>query len=337
VAGVPKRSGTRRIGLRPLADMPAGGHVPGSLLGLIATWDIDLQTRNYAAGSRVFYVTVLGLFAAWLTERGIDQAAWVTRPMVESWQRSLVHRVTKSGRPLAVSTQYSRVKAVMTFFRWAVRRGHLGANPAADIDLPRLLQPLPDTLSPSEMESLLAQADLATPAGVRDRAIMEILWSTGLRRAELGRLTLHDIDRERALVRVIRGKGGKDRLVPIGARALAWLERYLMDVRSQVCRDGNDLRLWLRPEDGRPLSDDALTARIKWYLRSAGLVRKGSCHLLRHAMASHLLENGCDVRLIQEMLGHAKLDTTALYTHVSIRHLSAAHAAFHPGSCQTGG
>ena len=136
----------------------------------------------------------------------------------------------------------------------------------------------------------------------------------------------------RGLVRVVRGKGGKDRVVPIGARALAWLSRYLSEVRVVCCRSGDEMRVWLRPEDGAILTVHGLTARMKHYLRAAGLTRKGACHLLRHAMASSLLENGCDVRLIQQILGHAKLDTTALYTHVSIRHLQAAHTAFHPAS-----
>ena len=324
--------GTRRIGLRPQADMPATGHAPGALLGVMALWDIDLHTRHYAAGSQVFYLTVMGLFAAWLAERDITQAADISRPMVEAYQRHLVHQRTRLNKPLSVNTQYSRLKTIMTFFRWAVRKGHVPANPAADIDLPRLLQALPDTLSVSDVELLLKQPDLETPAGVRDRAMIEVLWSTGLRRAELLNMTLHDIERERRVLRVVKGKGGKDRLVPISARALSWIDRYLAEVRPNSARHGDDVRVWLRPADGLPLSTDALTARIKTYLRAAGLVRKGSCHLLRHAMASQLLENGCDVRVIQEMLGHTKLDTTALYTHVSIRHLTAAHDAFHPGA-----
>ena len=220
----------------------------------------------------------------------------------------------------------------MTFFRWAVRKHHVPANPAADIDLPKLPQPLPDTLSTADVEALLVQPDLTSPAGLRDRAIIEVLWSTGLRRAEVLSLTLHDIDDQRGIVRVVRGKGGKDRVVPIGSRALFWLARYLHEVRSTCCRDTSNLTVWLRPEDGTPVTVHALTNRIKNYLTAAGLVRKGACHLLRHAMASQLLENGCDVRLIQSILGHSKLDTTALYTHVSIRQLQAAHAAFHPGA-----
>jgi integrase/recombinase XerD len=312
--------------------MPVGGHVPGSLLELIGRWLADMRVRHYAPTSVIFYETVLGLFAAWLAERDVTQAAAVTRPMIEAYQRHLARQRGTTGRLLAVNTQYSRLKALMTLFRWAVRRQHLPANPAADIDLPRLPKPLPDTLSAVEVDTLLAQIDTASPAGLRDRAMLEVLWSTGLRRAELLALTLSDIDAERGLVRVVRGKGGKDRVVPIGQRALAWLERYLVAVRSACCREAGDLWLWVRPEDGAPVTVHALTGRVKGYLRAAGLARKGSCHLLRHAMASTLLENGCDVRLIQQILGHTKLDTTALYTHVSIRQLQVAHAAFHPAA-----
>ena len=322
-------SARRCKGLRAGA---VGTHAPGSLLGLVGTFVSDMRVRHYAPGSLVFYEMVLGLFAAWLAERSVTQADEVTRAMVEAYQRHLSRQHTAIGKRLAVTTQYSRLKAIMTFFRWAVRKHHVPANPAADIDLPKLPQPLPDTLSSAEVESVLAQPDLTSPAGVRDRAIIEVLWSTGLRRAEVLSLTLHDIDASRGLVRVVRGKGGKDRVVPIGARALAWLSRYLSEVRVVCCRSGDEMRVWLRPEDGAVLTVHGLTARMKHYLRAAGLTRKGACHLLRHAMASSLLENGCDVRLIQQILGHAKLDTTALYTHVSIRHLQAAHTAFHPAS-----
>ena len=312
--------------------MPVGGHAPGSLLGLIGLWLGDMRMRHYAPTSVIFYETVLGLFAAWLAERDVTQAAAVTRPMIEAYQRHLTRQRSKTGQLLAVNTQYSRLKAIMTLFRWAVRKYHLPANPAADIDLPKMPKPLPDTLSAAEVAALLAQIDTATPTGLRDRAVLEVLWSTGLRRAELVAMTLHDLDAVRGLVRVVRGKGGKDRVVPIGQQALQWVGRYLAEVRSSCCRDAGNPVLWLRPEDGSPVTVHALTARVKGYLKAAGLTRKGSCHLLRHAMASTLLENGCDVRLIQQILGHAKLDTTALYTHVSIRQLQVAHAAFHPAA-----
>jgi integrase/recombinase XerD len=146
------------------------------------------------------------------------------------------------------------------------------------------------------------------------------------------RLTLHDLDRERRLVRVLRGKGGKDRLAPIGPRALGWLDRYLIEAReglAALALPEDAMALWLC-EDGGRLSPGALSNRVRRYVEAAEIPRQGACHLLRHAFATHLHENGCDVRLIQEMLGHARLDTTAIYTHVSIRKLSAAHAVFHP-------
>ena len=317
---------------RPTPAAPAAAAPPpslGSLRALMVAWDLAMAVRQYADGSRLFYRTALGLFADWLAERGVTAAADVTAAMVAAYQRHLYHARSSTGHPLAVNTQYGRLKAVQTCFRWATRTHRVPANPAADIEFPRLLQPLPFTLSPADVERVLVQPDLTNPVGVRDRAILEVLWSTGLRRAEVLALTLHDLDRERSLVRVVRGKGGKDRLVPLGARAWAWLDRYRHGIRPAHARDPAELRLFLR-ENGQPLSPDALTIRVKQYCRAAGITARGSCHLLRHAMATHLLEGGCDVRLIQAMLGHAKLDTTALYTQVSIRHLTAAHAAFHP-------
>jgi integrase/recombinase XerD len=321
--------------LVPLPSSPASAQHPGSLEALGIQWDAYLLTRNYAATSRVLYRQILAGFLGWSHERGLVLGIHITRPVLEAYQRHLARVHGPTGRPLSPRTQYSRLKVLMMFFRWAVRAGHLGANPAADLEYPRQMAPLPDTLNATEVERLLLQPDLTDPMGLRDRALIEVLWSTGLRRAEVLALTLHDLDPLRQVVRVIAGKGGKDRVVPIGNRALTWVARYRTQVRDLLPVPVDDHRLWLRP-DGMPLTLAGLANRVKGYLKAAGLHRKGACHLLRHAMASQLLENGCDVRLIQQILGHARLDTTALYTHVSIRHLAKAHAAYHPAEAGDG-
>lgn len=314
---------------RSLVARPGSGAAAGGLLDLLWLWDQSLQVQAYSPRTRRFYASSLGLFLAWLAERGVDRLEQVSRPVLESYQRHL-SRPTEKSTILATSTQYGRLKAIQTFFRWAVKARHLTANPAADLDLPRMMDRLPPSVRPEDVAAVLAQPDLSDPMGLRDRAILEVLYATGLRRSEVLRLTVHDLDPSRQVVRVEHGKGGKSRLVPIGERALHWVNRYLSEVRSGLPIPSQDpFLLWLR-DDGRPLTGDAVGARTKQYLKAAKVTYKGACHLFRHAFATHLLEAGCDVRLIQEMLGHARLDTTALYTRVSVGHLVAAHQAFHP-------
>ncbi len=316
---------------------------PPSLSSLIAAWDAAMAVRQLSATTRRTRAAALRLFASWLEDRGVTAAAQVTRPMVLAYQRHLAqapalggNRGNVDGR-LAISTQRMRLGVLMAFGRWAVRAGHLSSNPASDLDLPRPIRALPETLAPAEVDRVLAQVELcgtgggvgASAVSVRDRAILELLYATGMRRMEAISLRLDDIDAARRLVRIRHGKGGKDRIVPIGTRALAWLARWLVAREVLPGADQPSAPLWLRP-NGKPLTIDALSMRVRKYVEAAGYAPRGACHLFRHACATHLLENGCDVRLIQELLGHARLDTTALYTRVTIRHLQAAYAACHP-------
>ena len=305
---------------------------PGSLQGLATRYLDDLERRAYSASTVTVRRRYLRLFIAWLAERDVRDAVQVRRPMVERYQRWLFAQRRADGHPLAVGYQIQRVKAVEMLFRWAVRRHLLGANPASDLDYPRPIKTLPDVLSVAEAEAVLTQPDTSTPLGLRDRAVMEILYSTGMRRAECARLRLEDIDRRRGVVRIRQGKGHKDRIVPIGDRALVWLARYLDDARPALM--GRDLpaAVLFLSRTGRPITGDQLGHAVRIHLAAAGCAQRGSCHLFRHTMATALHDNGCDVRLIQEILGHARLDTTALYTHVGVAHLKAAHAAFHPAA-----
>ena len=319
-------SGRRCKGLR------AGGvgtHAAGSLLDLAARWDRDLEVRQYAAETRRSQISNLGLFLSWLSEREVHHAALVTRNMIEVYQRHL-HRCRKEDdRPLSAMGQYRRLKTVELFFRWAVRKHFLGANPASDLDYPRLPAALPDLLTPEELTTLLHAADVNDPEGLRERTAMEVMYSTGLRRAEIVALCLPDIDAERGVVRVVAGKGKRDRFVPIGARALGWIDRYLREARSLWCRNAGDYHLFLQ-RSGAPCTPSMLGCRIWKLMNAAGITKKGACHLFRHTMASQLLEAGCDVRVIGQMLGHTDLQTTARYTRVGVLSLCRMHAAFHP-------
>jgi integrase/recombinase XerD len=233
------------------------------------------------------------------------------------------------GHPLAIRTQRARLHAVDRFYAWAVRRGVVGANPAADLELPRKPMSLPDYLTDAEAASVLAACDVSTPEGLRDRAILELLYSSGLRRMEAMRLLVWHLDLERGVVQVVAGKGNKDRFVPVGRRAVAWLVRYLAEVRSRWCRDVTEQRLFL-DADGGPSSVGAFGGRLHRLLTAVGICKRGACHLFRHAFATSLVEGGCDIRLIAAMLGHADLESTMLYTRVGIGQLQAAHRLCHP-------
>jgi integrase/recombinase XerD len=196
--------------------------------------------------------------------------------------------------------------------------------------LPKLPRRLPQTvLTIEEVEVVLNQPDVSTLAGLRDRAMLEMLYSTAIRRLELALLKVFDVNTRHGTVMVRQGKGAKDRVAPIGQRALAWLDKYLAEARPELVAAHDDGALFLT-DYGETFAKNRLGDLVKRYIRSAGITATGSCHLFRHACATHMLENGADVRYIQAMLGHANLETTQIYTQVSIVKLREIHAATHP-------
>jgi integrase/recombinase XerD len=274
----------------------------------------------------------LVMFVKWCQERELLKPSQITRPILESYQRHLWRYRTRKDKPLAVGTQIGRLAAVRGLFRWLCREAWLLADPAAHLEMPKEEHRLPaDTLSEGEVSAILSVPDVADPLGIRDRAMLELLYSTGIRRIELVRLQLRDLHRERRTLHV-HGKGGKDRMVPVGERALAWLEKYLSQVRPLLAVHAEEQTLFLTGY-GRGFSPNSLGNLVKQILRKAHPDRPGNCHLLRHACATHMLEHGADVRIIQQLLGHAKLETTQIYTEVSIRLLQDVHARTHP-ACQ---
>jgi integrase/recombinase XerD len=184
-------------------------------------------------------------------------------------------------------------------------------------------------LSASEAERVLARPDPGTPLGLRDRAILEVLYSTGIRRMELIGLDLSDLDAERGLLFIREGKGRKDRLVPIGDRAIHWTHRYLDQTRPRLLRNHDPGALFLGARGAR-VRPTRLTERMHGYVLAAGLGKSGSCHIFRHTMATLMHDGGADIRDLQEMLGHALLSTTQIYTHVSVARLKAVHTRTHP-------
>jgi integrase/recombinase XerD len=212
------------------------------------------------------------------------------------------------------------------------RQNYILHNPASEVELPRLGHRLPKhVLSASEVEQVMMQPNLADPFGLRDRAILEMLYSTGMRRLEIINVKLFDLDLERGTVLIRLGKGKKDRMVPIGERAIAWLKKYIAEARPQLALEPDDLTVFLTAE-GEPFSRDHLTFAVRHHVVAAKIGKVGACHLLRHCMATHMHEGGADIRYIQAILGHEDLKTTQIYTQVAIRTLKQIHAATHPAA-----
>lgn len=269
-------------------------------------------------------------FIAWIDDRGIADPRQITRPMIERYQRFLFYYRKADGQPLTIGMQLQYLAAIKLWFKWLTKAHHILANPASDLELPRQPKRLPGRiLSPAEVEAILAEAEPDTAWGLRDRALLELLYATGLRRSEAASLEVYDADVLRGVLWVRRGKGGRQRVVPLGERCAAWLAKYVHEARPQLLAE--DHQALFVTDWGLPMRADQVSLRVKRHLQFAGLDKgTGATHLLRHACATHMLEGGADIRFIQAMLGHAQLSTTEVYTHVSIAKLKEIHAATHP-------
>jgi integrase/recombinase XerD len=297
---------------------------------LVADYLTWMGAHGYSPTSINSRRVALGLASDWLVDRGIERPVEVTRPVLESYQRWLFTYRRPDGIALSFRTQAQRLMAVRGFFKWAAKERHVLHNPAGELVLPKVEQRLPrPALSRSEVEAVMAVPDVTSVLGLRDRAVLETFWSTGIRRAELANLSVFDLDPERATLLVRQGKGRKDRMVPVGDRALGWLRRWLDTGRPQLAPDPDDGTLFLT-ETGAPLRLDWLTGMVRKQLHAAGVGKDGACHLFRHTCATGMLDGGADIRHVQVLLGHADLSTTAVYAQVSIRTLQAVHAATHP-------
>jgi len=291
-----------------------------------------MQMQNYTEHTVTFYGRSLNVFIVWAEERSITQPSEVTKPILDRYKRHLFYFRQPSGKPLRFRTQHARLLAVRMYFKWLCRNNFILYNPASELELPRLEQRLPKAvLTTSEVEAVMNQADATTGQGVRDRAMLETLYSTGMRRMELANLEVWDLDREGGAVFIRQGKGQKDRVIPIGERALRWIEKYLEEVRPSLALEPDAGTLFLS-QYGEALTPVYLTELIGRYVASAEIGKRGSCHLFRHTMATQMLENGADIRYVQQMLGHAKLESTAVYTQVSIPKLKEIHTATHPSA-----
>jgi integrase/recombinase XerD len=277
--------------------------------------------RGLAENTLIAYGQDLARLAAWSARRG-KEVLGLKQADLAAFMASL----REAG--LAPRTVARVVHALKGLYRFAVREARLEADPMENLRAPRAFRALPRFLSAVQVESLLAAPDTKTPLGVRDRAILETMYATGLRAAEVIGLRVADVDLEVGILTAF-GKGRKERLVPLGREAQAWVRRYRDSVRPRLSRPGGPNLLFLSNRGGR-LSHMGLWTIVRRHAVKAGVERILTPHVLRHSFASHLLERGADLRSLQAMLGHADISTTQIYTHVTHERLRRIYDRYHP-------
>lgn len=289
-------------------------------------WLEELVTLGFAPDTLRARRTEMWRFLSFARAADAERLSQLDGPLLLAYRRWMQGLGT-----MGEHSQYNSLLALRGWFRWLHRRGELATVPEHELSMRRLGRRLPrQVLRLEEIERILSVPDTRTRQGVRDRAMLEVLYSTGIRRKEVSRLWVSDIHFERGLLLVREGKGCKDRYVPIGSRALTWLRSYLQDVRPHWFGHQEFPDLWLSNWGG-PLTLATITTQVGGYFRLAGFTKTGSnCHLFRHSMATHLMENGADIRAVQDILGHASIQSTQIYTHVSQTRAKEVHARCHP-------
>lgn len=277
--------------------------------------------KGLADNTRLAYGSDLALFNGWLGEQGVS----LERAGREAILDHLAWRLAQGYKARSTARFLSGVRG---FYRYCLREGLIAEDPTLQVELPQLGKPLPKSLSEADVEALLAAPETEDPLGLRDRAMLEVLYACGLRVSELVGLTLEQLNLRQGVVRVF-GKGSKERLVPLGEEAIVWLERYLRNARDDL--------LGGRPSDvlfpslrGEQMTRQTFWHRIKHHAKVAGIGKSLSPHTLRHAFATHLLNHGADLRVVQMLLGHSDLATTQIYTHIARARLQELHAQHHP-------
>ena len=281
--------------------------------------DLSWMERGLAEATLSAYRSDLSQFSRWLSGRG--------RRLEEARRLDILDFLGEHAHwpPRTVAR---RLSALRRFYQHLEREGRIRNNPCERVDAPRLGRPLPGVLSEQEVERLLAAPDLETASGVRDRAMLEVLYATGLRVSELVGLRSEQVNLIQGVLRVV-GKGGKERLVPLGEPAVDWLERYLLKGRADILGERRTSALFPTSR-GRAMTRQAFWHLIKRYAVRAGISQGISPHTLRHAFATHLLDHGADLRVVQMLLGHRDISTTQIYTHIARERLKVLHARHHP-------
>jgi integrase/recombinase XerD len=277
--------------------------------------------KGLAANTRAAYSSDLSHFNGWLLERGLELPGAGRELILDhlAWRLSAGYQARSTARFLS---------GLRGFYRFLLREGLIGQDPTLQVELPQLGRPLPKSLSEADVEALLAAPEVTEPLGLRDRAMLEVLYACGLRVTELISLTLEQVNLRQGVLRVF-GKGSKERLVPLGEEAMHWIERYVREARGSLLA-GKPSDVLFPSLRGEQMTRQTFWHRIKHHAGVAGIVKSLSPHTLRHAFATHLLNHGADLRVVQMLLGHSDLSTTQIYTHVARARLQELHAKHHP-------
>ncbi|RMN65212.1 Tyrosine recombinase XerD [Pseudomonas syringae] len=277
--------------------------------------------KGLSDNTRDSYRSDLALFNGWLQERNVDLISAGREVILDH----LAWRVENAYKPRSTARFLSGARG---FYRYLLREKLIFVDPTLQIDMPQLGKPLPKSLSEADVEALLAAPDLSEPIGERDRAMLEVLYACGLRVTELISLTLEQVNLRQGVLRVM-GKGSKERLVPMGEESIVWVERYLRGARDELL-GGKPSDVLFPSTRGDQMTRQTFWHRIKHQATVAGIGKSLSPHTLRHAFATHLLNHGADLRVVQMLLGHSDLSTTQIYTHVARARLQELHAKHHP-------
>lgn len=318
---------TERKFLRPVADADR----PDGLFQIVQGYLAHLRARGYTAQTLYGYERYLRELISWCHSTGLRTVQQLQAQILERYLLSLQEYRKRDGQPLSSLSKQSKLIPIRSFGRWLVKAKYLQVNPAAELHLVRTATRAPvPVLNMSDIAGLVAQPDVGKALGIRDRAMIETLFSTGIRRMELANLRINDIDFVSQTVRIRHGKGDKERLIPIAQESLIWIRRYIDEVRGWI--SGSEQGVLFLTQNGEPFNLAWLGTVIGQHLHKAVPGRKGACHILRHTMATMMLENGADIRYIQAILGHAQLSTTQIYTRVSMSKLHSVYVKTHPSA-----
>lgn len=285
---------------------------------LDALWLEDGLAKNTLAS----YRNDLASFDAWLRDTQASSLTLASAHDIQAWFAH-AHEDTKPA------TANRRLSALKRYFGWAVRTAVISANPCSDVVSAKQPARMPKVLSEAQVEALLAAPDVGTPLGLRDRAMLELLYATGLRVSELVGIATQHVSLNEGVVRVVGGKGGRDRLVPMGMEAMSWIERYLGQARPTLVQARPSSALFITVR-GQAMHRQNFWLMVGRYARLAAIHAPISPHVLRHAFATHLVNHGADLRVVQMLLGHSDISTTQIYTHVARERLKSVHATHHP-------
>jgi integrase/recombinase XerD len=289
-----------------------------------------LTVIRYAPGTIKRHGYFLSRLLAYLEEQGVHEITAVTKDTIQDYQARLYETVNSRGEPNSVFHQNNNLKAIKGFFRFLVENNYLVGDPARDVSYARTPKRLPRSiLTGPEAKKVIHAPNTKTATGYRDRAIIEVFYSTGIRRNELINLELADVDYHEGFVRVNSGKGSKDRVVPIGKIACKYVENYVKAVRPMLVKNPTDNHLFLTM-NGTKISENRVWQLIKIYSKKTKIKKNITTHTFRHTCATLMLKNKANIRHIQELLGHSSLESTQVYTRVSITDLKEVHSKCHP-------